>query len=155
MVSQLVRACFRIRTVTDLNRTINPTGPDFRAKFKSHHSDVRATHHRPWASGKSQRRLVWNLAFISGSAGASFFQGIILGAYLRGISISAGRFSGDPFFWLQPFSWLTGLGLMSTYALLGAAWLVIKTNGDLQHRMHQLLWSLTVVLLLFMVAVSV
>lgn len=106
--------------------------------------------------GKATRtKNLWNLAFILGSAGASFFQGVILGAYLKGIPIAGGRFSGDPFFWIQPFSLLTGLGLMSTYALLGAAWLVIKTDGDLQRRMHRLLWPLTVVLLIFMAAVSV
>ena len=44
---------------------------------------------------------------------------------------------------------------MSTYTLLGAACLDIKSHGDLQRRMHQLLWPLTLILLLFMVAVSV
>jgi cytochrome bd ubiquinol oxidase subunit II len=97
----------------------------------------------------------WSLAFNLGSAGAAFFQGIILGAYLQGIPNASKIFSGDSFFWVTPFSLLTGLGLMSTYALLGATWLVIKTEGDLQRRLHTLIWPLTVVLLVFMVAVSV
>ncbi|CAB3809366.1 Cytochrome bd-I ubiquinol oxidase subunit 2 [Paraburkholderia ultramafica] len=106
--------------------------------------------------GKANRtKNLWSLAFIAGSAGASFFQGVILGTYLHGIPVANTHFAGDAFFWLQPFSLLSGLGLMATYALLGAAWLVIKTEGDLQRRLHSLVGPLTLVLLVFMIAVSV
>jgi len=106
--------------------------------------------------GKATRtKNVWSLAFTLGSAGAAFFQGIALGAYLQGIPVVNGSFAGDTFFWLTPFSLLTGLGLMSTYALLGACWLAMKTDGDLQLRLHQFIGPLTIVLLLFMIAVSV
>ncbi|TDG04514.1 cytochrome d ubiquinol oxidase subunit II [Paraburkholderia guartelaensis] len=106
--------------------------------------------------GKATRtKNVWNLAFILGSAGAAFFQGVILGAYLHGIPMSGGSFSGDAFFWLQPFSLVTGLGLMATYALLGATYLVAKTEGDLQRRLHKLVWPLTLVLLVFIAVVSI
>jgi cytochrome bd ubiquinol oxidase subunit II len=106
--------------------------------------------------GKANRtKNIWSLAFILGSAGASFFQGIILGAYLQGIPVAEGRFSGDPFFWLTPFSLLSGFGLMVTYSLLGCCWLVLKMEGDLRERLHGLVWPLTIVLLLFMVAVSI
>jgi cytochrome bd ubiquinol oxidase subunit II len=106
--------------------------------------------------GKADRtKNLWNLAFIGGSAGASFFQGVILGAYLKGIPIANNAFAGDAFFWLEPFSLLSGLGLMATYALLGACWLVIKTEGELQRRLHLLITPLTALLLLFMIAVSV
>jgi cytochrome d ubiquinol oxidase subunit II len=44
---------------------------------------------------------------------------------------------------------------MFTYALLGCCWLVLKTEGDLQRRLHQLVWPLTVILLLFMAVISV
>ncbi|TCK84349.1 cytochrome d ubiquinol oxidase subunit II [Paraburkholderia sp. BL9I2N2] len=103
----------------------------------------------------NRTRNLWNLAFICGSAGATFFQGTILGAYLHGIPVSNGVFSGDPFFWVTPFSFFTGMGLMATYALLGATFLVLKTEGDLQRRMHRLVWPLTLVLLVFIVAVTV
>ena len=106
--------------------------------------------------GKANRtKNAWSLAFTLGSAGAALFQGIALGAYLQGIPVANGNFAGEPFFWLTPFSLLTGLGLMSTYALLGACWLAMKTDGDLQLRLHQFIGPLTIVLLLFMVAVSV
>jgi cytochrome d ubiquinol oxidase subunit II len=103
---------------------------------------------------KSTKNL-WNVSFWFGSAGATFFQGVILGAYLQGIPIAHDSFSGDAFFWLTPFSMLAGFGLMFTYALLGCCWLVLKTEGDLQRRLHQLVWPLTVILLLFMAVISV
>ncbi|WP_144140930.1 cytochrome d ubiquinol oxidase subunit II [Paraburkholderia sp. BCC1884] len=106
--------------------------------------------------GRAKRtKNVWSLAFTIGSAGASLFQGIVLGAYLQGIPIRDGVFSGDAFFWVSPFSLLTGLGLMSTYTLLGASWLVMKTDGELQRKLHRLVVPLSFVLLFFMVSVSI
>lgn len=106
--------------------------------------------------GKARRtKNLWSLAFTLGSAGATFFQGVILGAYLQGIPVTMGKFSGDAFFWLTPFSLLSGFGLMATYALLGCCWLVIKTEGVLQERLRRLIWPLTIVLVVFMIIVSI
>lgn len=52
----------------------------------------------------NRTKHLWDLAFIGGSAGAAFFQGIALGAFLQGIPMDDGRFAGDPFGWLSPFS---------------------------------------------------
>lgn len=106
--------------------------------------------------GKANRtKNLWSLSFICGSAGAAFFQGVILGAYLQGIPVKDGVFSGDPFFWVTPFSFFTGMGLMVTYALQGATYLVMKIDGDLQERLRALVWPLTLALLGFILAVSV
>ena len=107
--------------------------------------------------GKATRtKHVWDLAFIGGSIGAAFFQGVSLGAYLQGVPIQDGVFSGDAMsWWLTPFSLLTGLGVVVTYALLGCCWLIAKTEGDLQKRLHQIAWPATLALLVFIVAVSV
>lgn len=105
--------------------------------------------------GKATRtKHLWDLAFIGGSTGASFFQGIALGAFLQGIPVKDGQFAGGAFDWLSPFTLLTGLGVVATYALLGCCWLVAKTEGDLQRRLHAIAWPLTLVLLAFIVAVS-
>jgi cytochrome d ubiquinol oxidase subunit II len=106
--------------------------------------------------GKANRtKNLWSLSFICGSAGAAFFQGVILGAYLHGIPVKDGTFSGDPFFWVTPFSFFTGMGLMVTYALQGATYLVLKTDGEFQERLRALVWPLTLALLGFIVAVSI
>jgi cytochrome d ubiquinol oxidase subunit II len=98
---------------------------------------------------------MWDLAFIGGSTGAAWFQGIALGAFLQGIPVENSQFAGDEFGWLTPFSLLTGLGLVATYALLGTCWLIMKTDADLQRRLYRLAWPLTLVLLAFIAVVSV
>src|ERR1700726_4615460 len=104
---------------------------------------------------KAQRtRNLWDLAFIMGSATAAFFQGLILGTLLQGIKIVDGRFAGDAFDWLSPFSVFCGLGLLVTYATLGCGWLVMKTDGDLQRRMRTLLKPSSLVLLAIIGVIS-
>ena len=99
-------------------------------------------------------RNLWDLAFTMGSGTATFCQGIILGTLLQGIRIVDGRFAGDPFGWLSPFSVFCGLGLLATYATLGCGWLVMKTDGDLQRRLRILLKPLSLVLLAIIGIVS-
>src|SRR5258707_9572197 len=90
---------------------------------------------------------LWDLAFIMGSATAAFCQGLILGTLLQGIKVVDGKFAGDAFAWVSPFSVFCGLGLLVTYATLGCGWLVMKTDGDLQRRMRELLKPSSVALL--------
>jgi cytochrome d ubiquinol oxidase subunit II len=102
----------------------------------------------------TRTKHLWDLAFIGGSAGATFCQGIALGAYLNGIPVRDGRFVGDAFGWLTPFSLFTGLALVVTYALLGACWLIAKTDGDLQRRLYRTVWPLTLLQLAAIAVVS-
>ena len=90
---------------------------------------------------------LWDLAFIGGSALASFCQGIVLGSLLQGIRIVDGRFAGGPFDWLSPFSVFCGIGVLLTYAALGCGWLILKTDGELQRKMRLLMRPLVCVLL--------
>ena len=97
----------------------------------------------------------WDKAFILGSVAATFFQGVILGAYLQGIPVVNGIFAGGPFTWLTPFSIFTALGLVVTYALLGSTWLIMKTSGQLQNVNYGLAKKLAILLLVTIVAVSI
>jgi cytochrome d ubiquinol oxidase subunit II len=76
-------------------------------------------------------RRVWDQAFHWGSVVAAFSQGLILGATVQGITLEDGRFAGHMFEWLTPFSFFTGCALVWGYTLLGAGWLIIKTEGPL------------------------
>ncbi|MEA3174063.1 MAG: cytochrome bd ubiquinol oxidase subunit [Gammaproteobacteria bacterium] len=78
-----------------------------------------------------EHRARWDAAFCLGSIGATFAQGITLGALLQGIKISGRAYAGGYWDWLTPFSILTGLSLIIGYALLGACWLIWKTQGGL------------------------
>ena len=74
----------------------------------------------------------WSYGFCVGSAVASFAQGAVLGAFIQGFAVNGRVFAGTSWDWLRPFSVLTGIALMLGYGLLGAGWLIIKTEGDLQ-----------------------
>lgn len=77
-------------------------------------------------------RYIWDYAFHFGSLGAAFFQGAMLGGFIQGIEVEGRAFSGGAFDWLTAFSITCGLGLMSGYVLLGATWLIMKTDGETQ-----------------------
>jgi len=75
--------------------------------------------------------LTWSIAFTAGSVLAAFCQGAVLGAFIGGdIQVTDRQFSGGPFDWLSLFSCLTGLGVVAGYALLGAGWLIWRTEGN-------------------------
>ncbi|TAK91344.1 MAG: cytochrome d ubiquinol oxidase subunit II [Burkholderiaceae bacterium] len=80
---------------------------DFRVKAHAHHKPA------------------WNWAFIAGSALASFAQGYMLGMTIIGFKQG---------FWATAFALLIGACLCAGYALLGASWLIMKTEQDLQVR---------------------
>jgi cytochrome d ubiquinol oxidase subunit II len=77
-------------------------------------------------------RRFWSLGFCVGSSLAAFSQGTVLGALVQGLDVSDRSFGGGSFDWLSPFSAMTGVALMFGYALLGACWLVIKGEGELE-----------------------
>jgi len=105
--------------------------------------------------GKAKRtQHLWDLAFIGGSALASFCQGVVLGSLLQGIKIVDGHFVGGAFDWLSPFSVFCGIGVLVTYATLGCGWLIMKTDGELQRKMYVLMKPMTIILLAVMAIVS-
>jgi len=85
---------------------------------------------------------VWDIAFFGGSLIAALCQGIALGALVQGIEVTDRAYSGGWFDWLTPFSILTGVAVVVGYALLGATWLVLKTENALQNQMRNYAWYL-------------
>jgi cytochrome d ubiquinol oxidase subunit II len=81
-----------------------------------------------------QGRRWWDRSFFAGSLVATFFQGVVLGDYVQGFAVAGRHFAGGSFDWVKPFPLATGAGLLFGYGLLGATWLVMKTEGDLQQR---------------------
>lgn len=77
-------------------------------------------------------RNIWDYCFHFSSLTATFFQGVILGAFISGIKITGRSFSGGPMDWLSSFSIMTGVALVFGYVLLGATWLIMKTEGETQ-----------------------
>ena len=80
----------------------------------------------------AEHKTFWDQAFNYGSGVATFAQGVVLGSFIQGFQVSGRVFSGTTFDFVTPFSILTGIALLFGYGLLGAGWLILKTEGDLQ-----------------------
>jgi cytochrome d ubiquinol oxidase subunit II len=89
-----------------------------------------------------RERNLWDVAFASGSLLATMAQGVALGAILQGVVVNGRHYGGGWWDWLTPFSILTGVALVIGYSLLGATWLVMKTEGELRERAYTLSWWL-------------
>jgi cytochrome d ubiquinol oxidase subunit II len=107
-----------------------------------------------WRTTQRQRNR-WDLAFAGGSLVAALAQGIALGAILQGIHVEGRHYAGGWWDWLTPFSLLTGLSLAVGYALLGATWLIMKTEGELRDKAYHLSWYLMFGILAAIGAVSI
>ncbi len=75
-------------------------------------------------------RDLWNWLFWFGSFLTAFAQGLMLGRYITGF---------EPGFGYWMFAFMTGAALCGGYVLLGATWLVLRTEGELQRK--SLAWA--------------
>lgn len=74
---------------------------------------------------KAARKPMWDRLFFAGSLLASVSQGWMLGRYVSGFGEG----------WNYPvFAAAIALALPAAYVLLGAAWLIMKTEGELQDK---------------------
>ena len=85
----------------------------------------------------------------------SFLPRIDSRRLIQGIKVDNGAFAGGAFDWATPFAVLCGLGLVAGYALLGATWLVMKTEGSIARRARIEAKLLLLVVLAFMAIVSI
>ncbi len=99
-------------------------------------------------------RAYWDISFTGGSFVAALAQGVVLGALLQGIVVSDRAYAGGWWDWLTPFSLVTGFSVVIAYALLGATWLILKTEGNLQRHATRLAWWFGGATLIAVVAVS-
>lgn len=80
-------------------------------------------------------RYAWDVAFAVGSFLPALLFGVALGNVLRGLPLSAdGEFAGTFLGLLNPFALVVGLLSVAMCTMQGAAWLFLKTEGDLKAR---------------------
>jgi cytochrome bd ubiquinol oxidase subunit II len=96
----------------------------------------------------------WDFAFAAGSTVAAFCQGLILGGLIQGITVEKGAFAGGTWDWLTPFSLMCGAGLVCGYALLGATWLIMRTEGEVAERGRRQARTILLIVLAFIAVVS-
>lgn len=89
-----------------------------------------------WKTKRGQ--FLWDWAFAGGSTMAAFAQGVALGALVQGIPVVGRAYAGGWWDWLTPFSILTGVALVVGYALLGATWLILKTEDRVQDHAYRI-----------------
>lgn len=106
-----------------------------------------------WVAKPRQRK--WDVSFAFGSTLAAFAQGLILGTVLQEIPVEDGQFAGSAMEWLTPFSVMCGLALVAGYALLGATWLMMKTEGRVEQEARRLGIPLLFGLFGFIIIVSI
>jgi cytochrome bd-type quinol oxidase subunit 2 len=81
-------------------------------------------------------RMRWLLdwGFFFGSTVVAFVQGAAADALMRGPPVGAdGQFAGGSLDSLHPFAILAGIWLVFGYALLGAGWIVLKSEDALRN----------------------
>jgi cytochrome d ubiquinol oxidase subunit II len=105
---------------------------------------------------RNRGRKFWTQMFAGGSILTAVAQGLILGGFIQGVTVVDGRFAGGPFDWLTPYTLLVAAGLVAGYALLGGAWLMLKTTDNLHGdaKRWTLIASATVAALLTAVSIA-
>jgi cytochrome d ubiquinol oxidase subunit II len=104
--------------------------------------------------GRRRGKALWTILFSAGSITAAAAQGLVLGGFMHGVKLADGRFVGGPFDWATSYSALVALGLICGYALLGAGWLLIKTDGELHGQARRWARASAAMVALLLAAVS-
>jgi cytochrome d ubiquinol oxidase subunit II len=93
---------------------------------------------QPWQWWRS----AWDVSFSAASYLATFLFGVAVGNSILGIPIGSDfEFVGTLGDLLRPYPLLVGLFAISTFAMHGAIYLYLKTEGDLQARVHGWMWT--------------
>jgi cytochrome d ubiquinol oxidase subunit II len=71
----------------------------------------------------AEKKRLWNAAFVAGSLMTALSQGYMLGLYIMGLEATT---------WHVLFALVTALCVVAGYALIGATWIIFKTDGELQ-----------------------
>lgn len=103
-------------------------------------------------------RKLWDLCIFIGSAVPALLLGVAFANIVRGVPIDANlHYVGTFFNLLNPYSIVAGLDTVLTFALYGAIFLALKTNGEMMQRAEraaQRLWLPTLVVTVTMLVMT-
>ncbi|MER7134121.1 cytochrome d ubiquinol oxidase subunit II [Streptosporangium saharense] len=95
--------------------------------------------------GKSDNPRAWDRAMFFGSLLPAFLWGVAFANIVRGVPLDADHeYTGTLFTLLNPYALLGGLATLALFALHGAVFLVLRTDGDLRTRASALARRLAV-----------
>ncbi len=87
-------------------------------------------------------RRVWDYAFFAGSVGATFLFGVAAGNAVWGVPLDErGTVTAGVLDQLHPYALLTGLTAVAVFAMHGAVYLHLKTEGPLHDRLREVMWT--------------
>jgi cytochrome bd ubiquinol oxidase subunit II len=98
---------------------------------------------------------LWSLSFGIGSLVMAICQGFTLGGIFYGIPMDGHNFSGTIWSWFHPYSVLFTLGVISGYVMLGANYLILKTDGEIRERSMTHSYAAAIATLLISLAIYV
>lgn len=101
----------------------------------------------------TDHKFFWGISFGFGSLLIALAQGFALGGLLGGLQIEGGRFTGNVWGWLHPYSGLIAAGVVFGYVMLGANFLIMKTEGNTQNKSYREAWAASAVTLAISLAV--
>jgi cytochrome d ubiquinol oxidase subunit II len=87
-------------------------------------------------------RSFWDTTFFLGSLLATFLFGVAVGNSILGLPVGPDReYAGT--FWdlLRPYALIVGLFAVATFMMHGSIYLYLKTDGELQKRIHRWMWT--------------
>jgi cytochrome d ubiquinol oxidase subunit II len=96
------------------------------------------------AKAAFSHKPTWNRVFKGGSLVASLSQGYMLGMYVMGFEATLAAYS---------FSLLSAFGVAAAYSYIGACWLIMKTEGELQ--IQAVAWARKTALVCFIGVITV
>jgi cytochrome d ubiquinol oxidase subunit II len=104
--------------------------------FRAVSMEFRSKHDSPaW-------RQFWDVSFCAASGLATLLFGVAVGNAMRGMPIGADmEFQGRLLDLLHPYALLVGLFAVATFAMHGSIYLYLKTEGELQQRVHGWIWK--------------
>ena len=103
--------------------------------FRAVSMEFRSKHDAPaW-------RTFWDVSFCIASGLATLLFGVAVGNTMRGMPIGPDmEFRGTFSSLLHPYALLVGVFAVATFAMHGSIYLYLKTEGELQQRIHGWMW---------------
>jgi len=87
-------------------------------------------------------RRLWDVSFSAASLLATFLFGVAVGNSIQGLPINADKeVVATLFDLLQPYPLLIGVFAVAAFAMHGSIYLYLKTEGELQQRIHRWMWK--------------
>lgn len=92
--------------------------------------------------GSKAWRRAFDLGFFASSLTATALFGVAVGAAMAGVPLDdRGLYDGGLLDMISPYSILVGLLAVALFAMHGAIYLLLKTEGDLRNRLYNRAWT--------------